>query len=694
MHTLLLEIGTEEIPARFLPDAQRQLADKMTAALADLRLRHGAVTPYATPRRLAVIVENLAAQQEDLTEEVRGPAQRAAYDADGEPTKALLGFCRGQGVTPADTFIRDVNGTPYVFARRHQQGQPAQAVLPEALAGVITSLEFPRPMRWGSGTWRFVRPVKWLVALLDDAVLPVTVHGYEAGRDSRGHRLTRDSVTLAHARDYLAALKQAYVIADPAEREQVIRDQIAALAAEAGVTVPLDPGLLEEVVYLVEWPTAFLGSFDPAFLAVPRPVLVTSMREHQRYFPVEDAAGNLKPNFVAVRNGDADGLDIVRRGNEKVLAARLADARFFYTEDRKRPLADRVADLASVAFLDKLGTMKDKTDRIVALTARLAPLLGLSGADQETAARAALLCKADLTTGMVGEFPELQGVMGADYARVSGEPDAVATAIYEHYLPRFAGDDLPATPAGLAVAMADKLDTLAGCFALGLIPSGSQDPYGLRRQATGVVLALEQAGADVALAELTALAAAAYDDIVPLSDDNRRALDDFLAARLKHRLEEAGHRYDVVDAVLAAAVPVTVPGALARAEALTDLLSAGGPQLEAVLTACRRVGNLAEKADEAPVNADLLTEPAERALWQAYREAATRADELWSARDYAGYAVLIAGLRPAVDAFLDEVLVMAPDEAVRQARLGMLRELNGVFQRLADWTKIVREGDS
>ncbi|HEY8414354.1 MAG TPA: glycine--tRNA ligase subunit beta [Thermaerobacter sp.] len=690
---LLVELGCEEIPADDAREARRQLAERAGTALAEAGLAYELVRALGTPRRLALVVRGLAPRQQAREEWVRGPSRAAAFGPEGEPTRAALGFARAQGVDLADLVVRQTPQGEYVFARKVIEGKPAAEVVVELLPGILGGIEFRRTMRWGAGEHRFVRPVKWLVALLGDEVLPVSFAGVRAGRVSYGHRfLHPEPVELASADEeaYRQALERAYVIVDPEERRHRIVEQAQAVAAAAGGEAEIDPELLDEVVDLVEYPTAFTGSFAAEMLELPRDVLVTTMKVHQRYFPVcKPGSGELLPYFVAVRNGDDRHLDTVRRGNERVIRARLADARFFYAQDRQRRLEERVPELERVSFLPGLGTLLDKTRRLRRLAGWLAERLDLPAAERELVARAAYLAKADLVTAMVYEFTELAGRMGREYALLDGEPREVAEALAEQYLPRGGDDELPATLPGRLLAIADRADTLAGCFAAGLEPTGSQDPYGLRRAGVGLLRLL--AGPEPAAAPLDALldeALAGYRP--PLASpavevrfdpaEVRAKLLDFLAARLRVLMAEAGYAHDVIQAVLAVDRS-DVAGIWARARAVADLLAS--PLAGDVLTVHRRAANLAGRAEADHVDPALFREPEEGELHAALQAARDAAEQALAARDYAAYFQAVARLRPAVDAFLDRVLVMAEDPALRANRLALLKRVADLASRVA-----------
>lgn len=690
---LLLEIGVEELPARMCSPALEQLKQKAEAAFAEARLAHRGCEVFGTPRRLVLLVHDLALRQADREVKVRGPARAAAFDAQGRPTRAAEGFARSQGV-PVESLVvaPDDRGGEYVWAVKKEEGQSVATVLPPLLERLILSIEWPKSMRWGTQAVRYARPIRWIVALLGDRRVPLTVAGVESGRHTRGHRTLApaDVPPIENVHDYFAKLAHLYVMVDPVQRKNVIWHQVQKQAEALGGYVPRDEDLLEEVTWLVEQPYAFAGRFDPAFLEVPAEVLVTSMREHQRYFPVYDRpGGKLLPYFIAVRNGLDEGLENVIRGNEKVLRARLADARFFWDEDRKQRLEGRLPALRQVVFQEKLGSQYERVQRIERLAAYLAGALGLSAADRERAVRAAHLCKCDLVTHMVFEFPELQGVMGKHYALHDGEDPQVAEAIYEHYLPRAAGDDLPQTPAGIAVALADRLDTLAGYFGLGLIPTGSADPFALRRAAQGVVAIVTGRGLRLSLEALLDQALTGYPQFDHAARTRaREALLEFFRARVETQLRERGLRHDVVDAVLAAGFD-DLADAVRRAEALSASLE--DPEFAAVTGAFKRVANLALKnaAEAAPAVDPALLEPgAEFDLWDAFQAMRAEAEEALARGEYLDFYRISRRLKEPVDAFLDTVRVMVEDEAVRNNRLALLKAVAELLSRPADLAKL------
>lgn len=689
---LVFEIGCEEIPARLMPDALQALRASAEEKLKAARLDFREIATYGTPRRLVLFVESLAEETEPREYEVKGPPAQVAYTPDGRPTRAAEGFARSQGVPLESLTIRQVEGGSYVFAVKREEGRPAEAVLAEILPSLVRSLSFPRPMRWGSGELRFVRPIRWLLALFGTEVVAFSLDGLKSDRLTYGHRfLAPGPFRIADPADYFAKLEKAYVVLDPEERRARIRTQGEQLAKEVGGRALFPDDLLTEVTFLVEYPTALLGSFAPEYLELPSEVVVTPMKDHQRYFPVVDPEGDLLPYFIAVRNGTAEHLDIVRAGNEKVLRARLADARFFFEEDKRVSLADRVERLKHIVFQENLGTLYDKTERLKALAQYLAGAVGLDGVAAGFVVRAAHLAKADLTTNMVYEFPELQGIMGREYALLSGEHASVAQAIAEQYLPRFAGDELPVTIGGSLLALADKVDTIVGCFGVGLVPTGSQDPYGLRRLASGCISIVLEGELDLSLAELVNTAAGLYEKqkLLPRpAAEVAGEVREFFVGRLRIALEDRGLRYDVVDAVLAAA-PDNPGQAYRRAEAIQRLRQE--PFFRRLLTAFTRAANLARQAGEEELRPELFVEAAEKELYEEYQKAANLVPSLVHEERYQEALERLAELAAPVDRFFEAVLVMAPDPAVRANRLALLKAIRGLGLSIADFSRLVED---
>jgi len=683
---LLFEIGTEEMPALLMPEAIEGLRNLAESTLAAARLPYKSLRTAATPRRLALMVEGLPEQQAESLREARGPKADKAFDAEGNPSKAVLGFARSQGVAVEDLVTREVGGHKYLFASIREPGQPTIEVLPAILGQIITGIPFTRSMRWGYSELRFIRPIRWMVALFGGEVVPFEIEGVRTGNLTYGHRfLAPGAVEVKGTGEYLEKLRQAFVLADVQERRDWIWEQVQQVARNQGGKVIEDEELLDEVTFLVEYPTAFAGSFSADYLSIPPEVLVTSMKEHQRYFPVQDEKGKLMPLFIGVRNGTPDNIDVVKEGNERVLKARLEDAHFFYREDTKEPLANKVELLKNVIYQARLGTIWAKTERLQRLAVFIARESGLAG--EELTARAALLCKADLETSMVYEFPELQGAMGRYYALLDGEDPLVAQAIFEHYLPRFAGDALPSSPPGIALSLAEKLDNLVGNFAIGVKPSGSQDPYALRRQALGIVAIILGKGLKLDLRKAIGFAYRQFEVNLDLSEeDTVSAVLDFILLRLRGVLQDEGISYDVLDAVLA------VPGSELleirdKARALEDLKTR--PLFPDLMVAFNRPFNLSRKGGDRPVLPDLFQDEAERQLLAAVERLSPELKGYLNQNDYLAYGAKLAELRPYLDTFFERIMVMVEDEAVRENRLALLKRVVQLFLRFADFSRLV-----
>ncbi len=712
----VLEIGVEELPTQDVTAAIEQLTAAVPALLADLWLDHGPVHVTGTPRRLVVYVEDLAPRQRDEEQTVKGPPAHAAFDASGQPTKAAQGFARGQGVPVADLQVREVEGGRYVFAVRRIVGRPTTEVLAEALPGLIAGISFSKPMRWlpsAIANTAFSRPIRWLVGLLGDQVIPFEYAGVASGRISRGSRPAGSpSVEIQRATDYFPVMAAQGILVDVDERRTAIREQIQRLAAEVGGVVPDGgstelaevPALLEEVTNLVEQPTALRGAFDLSYLSLPEPVLTTVMKKHQRYFPIvrdrivrdqrsgirdSDAQiSNLLPYFIAVCNGGVEHLDVVRRGNEGVLRARYADADFFFKEDTAQPLESFLPRLDTLLFQGQLGSMLDKTRRLEQLAPAIGEELGLSNEELATVRRAAHLCKADLATKMVVELTSLQGVMGSEYARLSGESEAVAVAIYEHYLPRFVGDRLPATRPGLVLGLANRLDSLAGLFAVGLAPTGSADPYGLRRDALGLVTVLMESGTDYSIAKgLRAATQLLPDNVRAVGESPLMVCLDFVKRRLEGVLRERSLRYDVVQAALAE-LGDNPHRCLRAAEGLQRWVERDDWERTLVAYArCKRIVRpILDQVRGYCLDPDALDEQASRDLWAAYCQA-TR--DLGPDRDVDAVITALYQLTDPINTFFEKVLVMTEDEAVRRNRLALVYTVAAIPNGVVDLSQVM-----
>lgn len=687
---LLFEIGLEEMPARFIRNATEQLKDRTVKWLEESVIAHGPVETYATPRRLAVLVKDVAEKQDDVHEEVKGPSRKIALDENGDWSKAALGFARSQGASPEQFTFRELGGTEYVYVNKSRIGVETASIVAEGLLGILQAMNFPKNMRWGNHDFKFVRPIRWMVALFGQDIINVEITGVKAGNVTRGHRFLGSEAMISEPAGYVETLRAQHVIADVNERQALIEQQIATLAAEKGWDIAVKDDLLEEVLFLVETPTVLFGTFEESFLNIPQEVLITSMREHQRYFPVLDNQGSLLPYFVTVRNGNNASLDVIARGNEKVLRARLSDAKFFYEEDQRLAIKDALSKLESIVFHDELGTVGDKVRRIRRNTEKLSSMLQVDSGTSEAAARTAEICKFDLVTQMVYEFPELQGVMGEDYARKAGEAEAVARGVFEHYQPRFADDAVPASTVGSIVSIADKMDTIAGCFSIGIIPTGSQDPYGLRRQAAGIVQIILEHQLSISLSDMFKLALETHQQFHGLKRGEEEILKDmmeFFGLRVKKALADSELRYDVVDAVIAAGYDDVV-SVVARGQALMEAVHAKG-DFKLTVESFGRVSNLAAKSTGGKVRSDLLTESAEQALYEAWQSVSSHYRETLAARDAVGALERLSELKEAITVFFDAVMVMAEDEAVRANRLALLSVINDDLKTFADFSKLV-----
>lgn len=684
--SFLFEIGCEEIPARFVRDAAEQFATKVGEWFASHRIEVGTIHTYATPRRLAVVVDDVAEKQADRSELLRGPAAKIAKQADGSWSKAAMGFARKNGVELDELEIREEKGVAYIYATKQEIGQPTQAIIAEQFATVLASLTFPKTMRWEATRTKFIRPVRWLVCLLHNTVVPVSFAGITADRVTRGHRFLGKEIALQTANDYAPALREQFVLVDMDERQAEIQRQLQQLQEDKGWDIPIDAELLEEVTQLVEFPTVVSGTFDDSYLQLPKEVLITTMREHQRYFPVQNAAGNLLPYFVTIRNGDQHSLALVSQGNEKVLRARLADAQFFFVEDQKLTITDAQQALANIIYQEALGSMAARVERGKALALSFADLVSLRAEERADLERAASIAKFDQATQIVGEFPELEGYMGSVYARLQGESPAVARALYEQVLPRFADDEYPASTIGLLLALADRFDSLATGFGIGLPTSGSQDPYGFRKKATAIIQLLQHSTLRLSLTALIQIAAqqtANAIDCKQTASELEQELIAFFQTRLKYYLHEQQVRYDVVDAVLQGEITD-----LLALEQKSDVLTAklSDPTFKEEVEGFTRVANLAVKADDRVVNVKLFTDDAEIALARALQQAQT---QFVNATDQQAKYDALASMAPTIHLFFDKVMVMVDEEDIRSNRLALLRDIHTLTSGFAGFEYIV-----
>lgn len=683
---LLFEIGTEEVPSVYMPDALRDLGEVANRLLRDARLSFKRLRTLGTPRRLTLLVEGLAEKQADEVREVIGPPKAAAYDKAGKPTAAALGFARAQGLAPEHLKIRATERGDYVVAAKKTKGAKTTDVLPTLLPRIITSLTFPKSMRWGDRTLRFVRPIRWILAVYGGKTVQFEIEGIASGAITYGHRfLAPKPIRVGNFKEYVAKLQKGYVVVDQDRRRELVKQLVTKAAAQVGGQAVIEPDLLEQVTHLVEYPTLVRGGFPGEYLSLPKELIITPMRKHQRYFPVIDKKGKLLPHFVAVSNMKARNMDVIRVGNERVLRARLADADFYYREDQKKlPIEKLVSRLGNILFQERLGTLLDKTHRITELAGFMAEAVD-PGIEQDVR-RSATLCKADLASGMIREFTELQGVMGRYYAEMSGEKAEVAAGIEEHYLPRYAGDVLPKTKTGALVGAADRLDSIAGCFGIGLIPSGSEDPFALRRAAMGLILTLDGQRLSVSLTALAQKALELLRDRI--SRPQNETLGDvlgFLRARCEGLMVERGIPPDVATAVLQASFD-DVPRAFQRARALAKAKK--DPDFATLAVAFKRVANIIPPDFAGGVDESRLQHETERRLHREVKSLQGEVSRLTERGDYEGALRKIATLRPVVDRFFDDVMVMVEDTAIRGNRLGLLAETAGLFSRIADFRQL------
>ncbi|MEN3240713.1 glycine--tRNA ligase subunit beta [Fructilactobacillus sanfranciscensis] len=688
-HTFLLEIGLEEMPAHVVTPSINELAEKTEKYLKENRISFDKVQKFSTPRRLALEISGLADKQPDIDEEVKGPAEKIAKDAEGNWSKAAIGFTRGQGLTPDDITFKDIKGTNYVFVNKHVTGKPVTDVL-SSLIDVVADMNFPTMMKWGTNKFQFIRPIKWIVALLDTEVVPMELVGVKSGRKSLGHRFLGNEVSIANAADYETDLNKEFVIVDADKRKAKIKAQIEAIANENNWKVKIDDDLLEEVNNLVEYPTSFYGTFDKRFLDIPREVLITSMRNHQRFFYVENQDGKLLPFFISVRNGNSDFIENVIKGNEKVLAARLYDAEFFYQEDQNHDIDYFVNKLKNVTFHDKISTVYEKMQRVQVISRLIGKKVGLNDSQLADLQRAAEIYKFDLVTGMVGEFSELQGVMGEKYALLFGEKPEVAVAIREHYMPISANGELPQSKIGAVLAVADKLDTVMTFFAAGMIPSGSNDPYALRRQAAGIVnivdnqkwrLPLDSLMEKIITDENTAQVAPKVDQKPIIKD-----VILFIKERIKRVLRAAKIKFDLVDAAVNA-TSTDILYNINSAKVLNNHKE--DADFKAVIEALTRVERISNKSDFKAT--DLFVDPAlfenesELKMNAEVDRLSTDFEKLTAADDFSK----LASLEPVIKEYFDKTMVMAKDETVKENRLKELTKLARMINYFAEVDKII-----
>ena len=674
---LLFEIGAEEIPAGFMPNILGQLKQLAETKLNDAHLPFESIATYGTPRRLAIIVKGLADASAEISERHKGPSASIAYDADGNATKAAIGFARGKGLDVADLVVED----GYIYAETKTAGVPAKDIVTDMLPQLITGLNFPKSMHWGNLDAKFVRPVRWLVALLDEEVIPVEFATVKSGNVTRGHRfLGADEITIKNAASYVETLKENFVMVDQDARRELISKQLHDMAASKNASIVWDDDLLEEINYLVEWPTALCGGFEESYLALPDAAIITPMKDHQRYFPLVGQDGKLLPMFLTVRNGSDHSIEVVQAGNERVLRARLDDAKFFFNEDRKKPLIDRQDGLTKIVFQEGLGNLADKTERLLKLGRVFGEECGLHEDAAVVLERATELAKTDLTTGMVTEFTELQGVMGKEYALLDGESPEVAEAIFEQYLPRFAGDVLPQTEAGKVLSIIDKVDNIVATFSRGLIPTGSQDPYALRRQTIGILNILLGSEWNISLRPIFKASMELLNVAADKQEELLNQVEEFFTLRLKNIFLDREVPHHVIDLLLS-----NNELSVADAEGLVNALLANRIDENVELVqAYTRMYNLVKDVEYTGVNSDLLKEDAEKALFEAASKASEASLAAWEAGDYAAVVAVPATLVPTINQFFEDVMVMDKDEAIKANHLQLVRLAYSVMAIIGD----------
>ena len=674
---LLFEIGAEEIPAGFMPNILGQLKTLAETKLNDAHLPFESIATYGTPRRLALIVKGLADTSAEISERHKGPSASIAYDADGNATKAAIGFARGKGLDVADLVVEE----GYIYAETKTAGVPAKDIVTDMLPQLITGLNFPKSMHWGNLDAKFVRPVRWLVALLDEEVIPVEFATVKSGNVTRGHRfLGADEITIKNAASYVDTLKENFVMVDQDARRELISKQLHDIAASKNASIVWDDDLLEEINYLVEWPTALCGGFEESYLALPDAAIITPMKDHQRYFPLVDQAGKLLPMFLTVRNGSDHSIEVVQAGNERVLRARLDDAKFFFNEDRKKPLIDRQDGLTKIVFQEGLGNLADKTERLLTLGRVFSEECELHEDARVVLERATELAKTDLTTGMVTEFTELQGVMGKEYALLDGESPEVAEAIFEQYLPRFAGDVLPQTEAGKVLSIIDKIDNIVATFSRGLIPTGSQDPYALRRQTIGILNILLGSEWNISLRPIIVESMNLLNVPADKQDELLGQVEEFITLRLKNIFLDREVPHHVIDLLLS-----NNELSVADAEGLVKALLANRIDENVELVqAFTRMYNLVKDVTYTGVDESLLKEDAERALYEMATKASEASIDAWDKNDYDAVVAVPATLVPAINTFFEDVMVMDKDEAIKANRLQLVRLAYSVMAIIGD----------
>lgn len=681
---LLLEIGLEEMPARFISASILSLKEKMEAWLAEKQLGYTSVQAFSSPRRLALLVAGLDESQQDMEEEAKGPAKRIAQNEAGEWSKAAEGFTRGQGLTVENIYFKEINGVEYAHVKKFIKGKQTSELLLE-LKDLILSLTFPKNMRWANNDLRYIRPIKWIIALFGEEIIPFSITNVETSNESRGHRFLGGEIVFTNPSDYEKKMLAQYVMVNAIERKEAIVSQIKKLEEENNWIIPIDEDLLEEVTNLVEYPTALYGTFEASFLDLPTEVLITSMKEHQRYFPVKSKEGELLPYFVTVRNGDHQHLDKVAKGNEKVLRARLADAAFFYKEDQKLMIDELLKKLEAIVYHEEIGTLAEKVARVRLIASKLSEELHLTTEEKQDVDRAAQIAKFDLVTNMVYEFPELQGLMGERYALQKGEKESVAKAINEHYMPRHADDETAPSNVGAVLALAEKLDTIVSFFSIGLVPTGSQDPYALRRQATGIVQTLMDKNWSISIEQLVELAIKAMPNTSKVTGkDLVESVLSFFKLRVKHILQEHGIRYDMIDAILADRIGGAAQ-VLKKAKVLE--LHKEDANFKEGIEALSRIINISNKATTiSTVDPSLFENEYESELYNRFTAVKEKIKTDVSEEEY---FQLLFSLQDAISAYFDHTMVMADDEKIKENRLNLMVEIANSIKGFAGVNEII-----
>lgn len=677
---LFYEIGTEEIPARYINNALKEIKEILTKNLNELNINFEAIEVKATPRRFAILVKNIAEKQKDIKEEYKGPSKKIAYDSDGNPTKALLGFVKGKKGLVENVELREAGGEEYIYLTVETQGQETQLYVKALLENVIRNMNFPKPMRWGGKNLKFIRPIRWFICVFNGEHVAFDIEGIKTTDITKGHRfLGQQEIAVDNFEDYKLKLKENFVILDQDERRSMILEQVNAVAEKLNGVAVIDKDILEEVNFIVEYPTAFYGSYSEEYLKLPEEVIITPMEAHQRYFPVRDKSGKLMNYFITVRNGNDYMIDNVRKGNERVLVARLMDAKFFYEEDTKKPLESFVPGLETIVFQQKLGTMREKIYRIDKSAHQIAEVLGM---DETHISRAALLSKADLTTGMVFEFPELQGIMGRYYAALNNEPQAVCEAIFEHYLPRNASDELPKTDEGILLSIADKMDSIAGFFSIGIQPTGSQDPYALRRQAIGVINILMSRDFNITLKEIFKISLSQFD--IQKNDNVECELFDFFKLRINNLMLEAGIRYDVINSVIDNdSISLYDLSKLAK-----DAEKWSGDDKSEVISTVLRAHNLLKADVYAKIDSSLFADASEMALFEKCQELGPKIDAFIKTKNYFEALTTYEAVAPFINQVFDNVMIMDKDENVKNNRLSLLNCVVCLITQIMDISKL------